>query len=237
MKKYLTMSALCALVFGGVTYVSAHEVRTYEINSVPYEFVVGSLGEPVIVDDKSGVDFELVRDGKPVVGAQSSLQVELSAGDKKKIESFSPVYGVEGRYKTTFIPTVATTLHYRIFGTLEGTPIDLSFTCNPAGHPQSEENKERVDVAPGVVQTGKSGAFGCPQAKEAFGFPEPATESVSVAGRIASLESGEKMSRGDGREKQRGAKALIPIVALLTVGLIVIAVVMVRKGKAEAPRG
>jgi hypothetical protein len=150
----------------------AHETRMYEIKGVPYEMVVGSLGEPVIVDDKTGVSVELVRDGEPVVGAQESLQVELIAGDKKRITSLSPVHGAEGQYKSNFIATVPTTLTYRIFGTLENTPVDLSFTCNPAGHPQSEEDTNRTDVSQGVVQTLKRGAFGCPQEKEAFGFPE-----------------------------------------------------------------
>jgi len=159
---------------------SAHETRMYEINGVPYEIVVGSLGEPVIVDDKTGVDVEIIRDGVPLQGAQESLQIEMSAGEAKKIVDLAPVYGIEGKYKSNFIATVPTTISYRLFGTLEETPVDVSFTCNPAGHPASEEETAEVEVSDNVTQTLKRGSFGCPQAKEAFGFPEAAPSALSL---------------------------------------------------------
>lgn len=174
------------LIFAGLALLlpmaaSAHETRMYEINGVPYEIVMGSLGEPVIVDDKTGIDLEIVRNGTLLTGAQESLQVELIAGDVSRTVSLSPVYGAEGRYKSNFIATVPTTLTYRLFGELEGTPVDLSFTCNPAGHPQAEADENRTEISDGVVQTLKQGAFGCPQEKEAFGFPE-AAPSVHMLG-------------------------------------------------------
>ncbi len=165
----------------------AHETREYEINGVPYEIIVGSLNEPVIVDDKTGVSVELVRDGKFLVGAQESLQVEMIAGDKKRTVDLSPVYGAEGQYKYNFIATVPTTLTYRVFGTLENTAVDLSFTCNPAGHPQSEENATRTAISDGVVQTLKKGAFGCPQPKEDFGFPEAVQSNFEVSRTVQEL--------------------------------------------------
>lgn len=185
MKTHITMNknkaiALTALVvLIAPTLASAHETRMYEINGVSYEIVMGSLGEPVLVDDKTGVELEIVREGEMLAGAQESLQVELIAGDTSKVVSLSPVYGSEGKYKSNFIATVPTTITYRLFGTLEDTPIDLSFTCNPAGHPQSEEDTKRTNVADGVIQTLKRGAFGCPQDKTSFGFPE-AVESNFV---------------------------------------------------------
>jgi hypothetical protein len=175
----------------------AHETRMYEIGGVPYEMVVGSLGEPVIVDDKTGVSVELVRDGVPVVGAQETLQVELIAGDKKRTTNLSPVHGAEGQYRSNFIATVPTTITYRVFGTLEDTPVDLSFTCNPAGHPQSEEDTSRTVISDGVVQTLKRGAFGCPQEKEAFGFPEEVKSEFNMQQAVAAAANEASLPQSD----------------------------------------
>lgn len=178
MYKLILSVLLLALVFPSVSL--AHETRMFEINGVEYEMVVGSLNEPVIVDDKTGVSVEIVRDGVYLVGAQDQIQVEMISGDKKKVVNLSPVHGTEGQYKSNFIATVPTTLTYRIFGTLENVPVDIAFTCNPAGHPQSEENTSRTEIGDKVFQTLKRGAFGCPQPKEEFGFPEPAPSSFEM---------------------------------------------------------
>ncbi len=178
-------------------YASAHETRMYDINGVEYEFVVGSLNEPVIVDDKTGVSVEIVRDGAFLVGAQDMLQVEMIAGDKSKVVSLSPVYGYEGQYKSNFIATVPTTLTYRVFGTLENTPVDLSFTCNPAGHPQSEEDTSRTEISDNVFQTLKRGSFGCPQPKEAYGFPEETPSSFEIQQAVAQTAQDQSETKTD----------------------------------------
>ncbi len=57
-------------------------------------------------------------------------------------------------------------------GTINNTPFDVTFTCNPAGHPQAEEETASVNISEGVTQTLKGGAFGCFQAKADAQFPE-----------------------------------------------------------------
>lgn len=172
----------------------AHETHVYEINGVEYEMVIGSLNEPVIVDDKTGVSLEITRDTELFIGAQDLLQVEMIAGEKKRIENFSPVHGQEGQYKTNFLATVPTTLEYRIFGELEGVPFDQTFACNPVGHPASVEDTTRIDVSEGVVQTLRRGNFGCPQPKEALGFPEEAASLVSLQNEIDDTNDAVKTS-------------------------------------------
>lgn len=189
----LSLVGLLTLSFFAPLFAFAHESHEYEINGVPYEIVIGSRGEPVIVDDKTGIDLEIVRDGEVFVGAQDTLQVELIAGDKRRVDAIEPVYGSEGKYKNNFIATVATTLQYRIFGTLEGIPFDVTYACNPVGHPRSEEVTTRTDISEGVVETHRSGAFGCPQEKEAFGFPESAPSGVALAANMADTEVSEAL--------------------------------------------
>ncbi len=187
---------------------SAHETHMYEINGATYKFVVGSLNEPVIVDDKTGASFEIIRNGTPLVGAQDSLQLEMSAGDKSRVVSLSPVHGAEGQYKSDFIATVPTTLTYRVYGTLEDTEVDLSFTCNPAGHPQSEEDTNRTEISDNVFQTLKRGSFGCPQPKEAFGFPEEAQSSFQMEQAVAEVAQSQSDSSAAQRPLTMGALAL-----------------------------
>jgi hypothetical protein len=177
----------------------AHEHQEFRIGGKEYEFTIGSLNEPVYVDDKTGVDMRVERMEKkvgiPVEGLEKTLRVELIAGDVKRVQELSTVYGTKGAYKSPFYPTVATTLSYRIYGTLEGHPVDLVFTCNPVGHPQTAEDTTEVDMGDGVIRTHKAGAFGCPKPKEEAGFPEPAP-SLRELSETAIKEGSEKESRG-----------------------------------------
>lgn len=213
-----TLLAFGLLLFLLPASVFAHETRMYEINGVSYEMVVGSLNEPVIVDDKTGVSVEIIRDGVPFIGAAEDIQVEMIAGDTKKTVNLSPVYGAEGQYKSNFIATVPTTLTYRVFGALEDTPFDFSYTCNQAGHPQGEEDTQRKDISDNVVQTLKRGAFGCPQPKESFGFPE---EAPSV---LASLKSIEKLNEEltETRDASTVPLAVSGLALLISLGLSVV---------------
>lgn len=195
MQKITAALPLAALLLLPVA-ASAHEHQSFEINGVEYGFTIGSLNEPVTVDDKTGLDLRIAKsgpthggeegvghdddhdEGMPVSGLESTLKVEMIAGDKKKTTDISPVYGEPGAYKNVFYPTVATTLSYRVFGDLEGTPIDLTFTCNPAGHAPAPEDTSRIQISDKVFRTHKAGSFGCPSDKAGLGFPE---ESASVA--------------------------------------------------------
>jgi hypothetical protein len=162
----------------------AHEHQIFEIGGKTYEFVVGSLNEPIAVDDRTGVHLSVTETGAgtavemeegagAVTGLETTLKVEIGAGGKKKELALSPVYGEAGAYRANFIPTIQTTYTYRFFGTINNTPVDLTFTCNPAGHPASEPDETRTDVSSGVVRTLKRGSYGCPVAKADLGFPEP----------------------------------------------------------------
>lgn len=180
--------------------VSAHEHQAFEINGEYYSFTIGSLNEPIIVDDKTGVDFRAMKGegaaAVPVIGLEETLQVELIAGDKTKVLDFSPVYGSEGAYKAPFYPTVATTLSYRVFGTIEGTPFEYTFTCSPAGHATAEEDTSRVEVADGVVRVLKTGSYGCPAEKAPMGFPEESADMVSL--KTPTEDGGDMVSYGAG---------------------------------------
>ncbi len=181
----LSAIALFAVPFGA----SAHEQQVFRIGDRNYSFEVGSVTEPIIVDDTAAVFLDVAlasehgedeeedhhaNSANAVEGLESSLRVEISTGDKKKALDLVPIPGAPGTYQAQFIPTVETTFTYRFFGTMNKTPIDVRFTCNPAGHPLSGADTEPTDITPGVTRLLKKGAFGCPIAKSDLGFPEPA---------------------------------------------------------------
>ena len=193
MKKYILSAplAIAALLMTLSPQLAlAHAHYTFQVDGKIYQFAVGSLNEPLIVDDKSGLDLTVTQGGGmptmgpdgdmdgppaagvPVDGLDKTLKVEMIAGGQKKVMDLTPTWGKPGAYKTTFFPTVQTTFTYRLFGTLNNVPVDLSFTCNPAGHTQTPDDKSMVKISDKVMQTLKSGVFGCAEAKSDYGFPE-----------------------------------------------------------------
>ncbi len=179
---------------------SAHQVATYQIGNANYQIVVGSLNEPMIVDDKSGVDLTVNKcftascsptrgddgdmdgpAGEPVTGLDQTLKVTLIAGGQKKTLSLSPQFGKAGAYSATFFPTVATTMSYEFTGTIDNTPVDLTFTCLPEGTPKAPLDSTRKELGNGVTQTSISGGFGCALAKTDLGFPEQSATLHDIA--------------------------------------------------------
>jgi hypothetical protein len=189
----------------------AHENHTYRIGGKTYQFTVGSLNEPIAIDDKTGLDFRVAAlakpgaEGTPVAGLDQTLKVELVAGGKKKVFNIQPAFGQMGAYRTAFYPTVQTTLSYRIFGTVDNIPVDVSFTCNPAGHPRSPDDNNEVKISDQVTRLSKRGAFGCPVAKADLGFPEPAASNYDVETRLNNVDAAVAEARAEaGRARWLG---------------------------------
>lgn len=213
MYKKIGMSIVAAVFIVAPMCASAHERQVINIGGTDYLFVVGSLGEPVVVDDKTGVDLRVkIADPKdptnasavgttPVTGLESVLKVEISAGDKKKMMDIVPAWNDAGAYKNTFFPTIKTGITYRFTGTINKTPVDLTFICAPEGT-QATEDKSSVKLGEGVTRTYKNGQFGCPLAKEELGFPE---EGMTILGLHEDLHGDiDKISEGIKNDHQRG---------------------------------
>ena len=202
MKKYIVslpffMAAILMIIIPQLAF--AHEHDSFKIGNETYQITIGSLNEPLIVDDKSGMDLTVsegsgmptmspdgdmdgpVASSTPVMGLDKTLQLEMIAGDQKKTMNIMPNPGKPGGYITTFFPTVQTTFTYRLFGTVNNVPVDLLFTCNPAGNPITPYDNTPTKISDSVTQLSKSGAFGCAEAKADYGFPEPSLSSYDTA--------------------------------------------------------
>ena len=220
------MCGLCVLaIMPGIA--SAHERQVFDVNGTKYLFIVGSLNEPVAVDDKSGVDLRIVKadpadlgnssasGAKPVEALDQTLKVEISAGAKKKIMNLTPGFRDPGAYRAVFFPTVKTTYAYRVFGELDSAPFDVTFVCNPAGHPAGAENKEVLKISDKVSRVLQVGSFGCPSAKEELGFPESAPSLADLSAHIAGAMS--QISSTLVANRMLGLLALL--LAVVAVGL------------------
>jgi hypothetical protein len=196
----LVLAALVSLV--SVTpQAFAHERQLYTIGGQDYLIVIGSMNEPIFVDDKSGVDLRVLtadpnnpmnstaEGAVPVEGLEETVQVELGAGNVTKVLQLEPAFGEPGAYEAPFYPTVATTLTYRLFGTINNTPVDLTFTCTPTGEAGATADNSTVQVSDGVVRKGIEGGYGCPAPVADAGFPEPLMSNNEIVTTLDRLQS------------------------------------------------
>jgi hypothetical protein len=120
------LGVLLALV-AGIGAVAAHEER--EVGD--YSLEVGFLNEPVFSGEESGLDLIVTRGGEPVEGLEATLQAEVTYADQTRDLELSPAFGEPGAYRAVFFPTAAGQYSFRIFGDIEGTAIDETFTSGP----------------------------------------------------------------------------------------------------------
>ena len=115
-------AALIMMLSVGTT--SAHGGR--EVGE--YSFTVGFLDEPVYSGQESGLDLRILRGDEPVEGLEETLEAEVIFNDQHLDLPLSPAFEDPGAYRSVFFPTAAGPYTFRIFGTIEGTEIDESFT-------------------------------------------------------------------------------------------------------------
>ena len=178
------------------TLAGAHERGVFEIGGAYYQFVIGSQSEPVVVDDKSGLDFRVQKlasvtatSGVPVGGLEKTLKFEVSAEGQKRTQDITGVYGQLGSYNSLFYPTMATVLTYRIFGTVGDASVDLSFTCHKGGHVMGGvPDTVSKDMGGGVTRHLQAGMFSCPTEKAELGFPARSASIATLDARLSFVE-------------------------------------------------
>ena len=113
----------------------AHEER--EVGDFTFE--VGFIDEPVFTGQKSGLEFFVSRGEEPVEGLEETLQAEVTFGSQTRDLEISPRFGEPGAYESVFFPTAAGPYTFRIYGEVEGSTIDESFTSSAEGFGEVEE--------------------------------------------------------------------------------------------------
>ena len=180
----------------------AHQRQLFTIGDKDYLFVVGSIGEPLYVDQKSGVELfaywpdptypvnSQANGTKPIEGLERMLKVDVSAGDKNKTLDFEPAFRDPGHYEAPFFPTVETTYNYTVFGNINGTDFKSTWTCSPGGG-ESEpiSDNSTVEISPNFTRTSIMGGFGCPLPVSDAGFPEPMMSNQEIVKKFSELEN------------------------------------------------
>lgn len=122
---------------------SAHEHR--EIDNGKYTFVVGFLNEPAFAGQENGLSLTVttpdsgtpVANGAsaatPVEGLEKTLKAEVIYGDQKMDLPLSPGFGQPGKYQSVFFPMAAGDYSFHIYGEIDGTKVDETFTSSPNG--------------------------------------------------------------------------------------------------------
>jgi hypothetical protein len=190
--RYIVLSTMSFITFSLILSIAipsqfafAHEKQLLSINEKPYLFVVGSVGEPVYINDKSGVELfaytpdpndPLAEDAngtKPMTGLEKTLKVEVSAGPKNKTLDFEPDEDNPSHYTATFFPSAETTYTYTLTGTVDNTPIHISYSCVPgAGDDDSSAgNNTKTVLSKGVVREQVAGGFSCPMPRDEVTIP------------------------------------------------------------------
>jgi len=197
--RLMILTSLFSILVGGfsstVQDTWAHESRLYNIGNKDYWITVGSIGEPVYVDDKSGAE-AFIRTADPsnpldrnangtkmIEGLEKDLKFEVSAGDKKKIFEIEPAFDDPGHYEAFFYPTIETTYNYRLFGTINNVTVNFDFQCQTTEGEGNQDNSTK-QISEGVVQKAQRGGFGCITSRTEVSFPEPYVSNNELVGML-----------------------------------------------------
>ena len=203
----ITTTAILVLFSTGIlqNVAFAHQRQLFTIGDKYYLFVVGSIGEPLYVDQKSGAELfaywpdpsdptnSQANGTKPIEGLEKMLKVDVSAGAKNKTLDFEPAFRDPGHYEAPFYPTVETTYNYTVFGNINGTNFKAIWTCSPGGGEATPiSDNSTVEISPNVTRKSIMGGFGCPLPVSDAGFPEPLMSNQEIIKKLAELENATK---------------------------------------------
>jgi hypothetical protein len=201
--RIMILTSLFSILVGSLNSIiqdtSAHESRLYSIGNKDYWITVGSINEPVYIDDKSGAEaFIRIADPsnpldrnangtKMIEGLEKDLKFEVSAGDKKKVFLIEPTFDDPGHYEAVFYPTIETTYNYRLFGTINNVTVDFDFQCQTTEGEGSQDNSTK-QISEGVVQKAQRGGFGCITSRTDVSFPEPYVSNNEVVSMLNQMK-------------------------------------------------
>lgn len=117
------------LLFGAYTPALAHG----HVQAGDYDLEIGFHTEPAIQGQLNALDLFVTntKTAEKVNGLENSLRVEAIFGASKKELRLEPQEGQDGAYTAYLIPTRTGDYTWRVFGTINGAPVDVSMTSSP----------------------------------------------------------------------------------------------------------
>jgi hypothetical protein len=130
--------ALVVVASASIVVVQAAPALAHEEREVGrYHFAVGFGSEPAYAGEQNSVQL-LLQDahGKPVTELRNGLKVAVSFGDQTASFPIEPNFemgesGIPGDYRAWFIPTRVGRYSFHFTGTVNGQPVDQTFTSGP----------------------------------------------------------------------------------------------------------
>ncbi len=122
-----TLAILISLLSGSVAL--AHERR----NVGKYEFVVGFLNEPALLNLPNAIDLRVTdtESKKPVEGLDKTLNAEVTFGARTMPVKLRARFGQPGAYAGDFMPTKPGAYIFHFTGQVESLKIDEKFESGP----------------------------------------------------------------------------------------------------------
>ncbi|HEY6588102.1 MAG TPA: hypothetical protein VIY98_07400 [Nitrososphaeraceae archaeon] len=113
---------------------------------------------------------------KPITGLEKTLKVEVSAGPTNKTLDFEPDEENPAHYTATFFPSAETTYTYTLTGTIDNTPVHISYSCVPGGGEDDDDESSGGDntktvLSQGVIREQMAGGFSCPMPRDEVTIP------------------------------------------------------------------
>lgn len=229
---------------------SAHQNALLQVGDKAYWFSVGYLsagGEDQLVSSRAVLDFNvwpadplrpdvLPSNKPPVPDIARTFTLEVLRGEQRKKLTIVMQRRVGGSDNSpitapaaVFIPTVADAYSFHFSGTLNFTPVDITFTCNTAGHFADTPIPPRPAGQAALLRT--SGAIACPTERHpAERFPESLTPEERELQELREQldQTNAQLSALESKMKQNLLLALGGATAGLA-GIVAAAVTLVRR--------
>ncbi|HEU5012939.1 MAG TPA: hypothetical protein VFT66_10370 [Roseiflexaceae bacterium] len=158
--RQVSVSLLLVLIVSAMTAGVASAHGHTEVGN--YELVIGFHNEPAYQGEPNGLDLFVTnkQTGEKINGLEDTLKAEIIFGGSKKELTITPQFGQDGAYTAYILPTKEGDYTWRIFGTIQDTPVDVSMTSSPT-------------------------TFGSVEAKSAVAFPEAEVSAADLQAQAA----------------------------------------------------
>lgn len=95
-----------------------------------FEITVQYMNEPAIIGDTNGIRLRITENGEPVLGAHTSLTVQVEFMEAVRVLNMYEVPDEPGVYTGVFIPMQVGEYNFSVYGTLNDVEINERFTVS-----------------------------------------------------------------------------------------------------------
>jgi hypothetical protein len=153
-----------------------------------YDIEIGFHNEPAYVNQPNGLDLFVTnsKTNEKVTGLEDTLKAEIIFGASKK-ELKIEATEVDGAYTAYVVPTAVGDYTWHIFGTIKGTPADISMTSSPTTFNSVETTVNYEFPAPDTTFTDLRTQADAAAKSAADASQAAAAAKQSIADTVASL--------------------------------------------------